>query len=77
MSSMGALFQLLDLSELSYFHLFLSYAEGFVQALGSYVEKYGDTGLNYFKKAVTKEEVTLEVNELATNVRQIPAKSRI
>ncbi|KDR80203.1 hypothetical protein GALMADRAFT_62602 [Galerina marginata CBS 339.88] len=52
---------------------FSGYIGGFVSALQSYVEKYGDIGKEYFQNAVTQSEVTLTVNELGDKGETITA----
>ena len=44
------------------------YVDGFIDALKRYVNKFGDLGKEYFKKAVVNSELTLTVNEAGVNV---------
>lgn len=52
------------------------YIDGFISALKSYVDRFGDLGKEYFKNAVTKGELTVTVNELGASVRLFFSSSR-
>ncbi|KAF6764283.1 hypothetical protein DFP72DRAFT_419398 [Ephemerocybe angulata] len=53
--------------------IFAGYAEGFVSGLKSYLEYYEDLGKDYFNKAVTQSEVTLNANPLGDEGETITA----
>jgi len=52
---------------------FTGYIDGFISALKSYVDRFGDLGKEYFKNAVTKGELTVTVNELGASADTIAA----
>jgi len=52
----------------------VGYVEGFISALDSYLEKYGEDGKKHFNEAVTQSEITLGVNELGDDAPAIDAE---
>jgi hypothetical protein len=52
----------------------VGYVEGFISALDSYLEKYGDDGKKHFNEAVTQSELTLAVNEIGDDAPAIDAE---
>ncbi|KAG6813507.1 hypothetical protein H0H93_013364 [Arthromyces matolae] len=49
--------------------MFKRYVDGFITALKGYLDKFGDEGKTHFNDAVTKSELTLNVNELGDKVK--------
>jgi len=52
----------------------VGYVEGFISALDSYLEKYGEDGKKHFNEAVTQSELTLAVNEIGDDAPAIDAE---
>lgn len=53
--------------------MFTSYVNGFISALKSYLEKYGDDGKAHFNAAVSKSQLSINVNELGDSGPTISA----
>ncbi|KAG6916038.1 hypothetical protein DXG01_008662 [Tephrocybe rancida] len=49
--------------------MFKGYVEGFVSALKSYLEKFGDEGKTYFNEAVTKSTLTLNGDTISADIK--------
>ncbi|KAJ3523070.1 hypothetical protein NMY22_g11611 [Coprinellus aureogranulatus] len=52
-------------------YILSGYAEGFISGLKSFVSEYEDTGKEYFNKAVTQSELSLEVDSLGDEAETI------
>ncbi|KAJ7638124.1 hypothetical protein B0H17DRAFT_1216831 [Mycena rosella] len=53
--------------------MFTSYVNGFISALKSYLEKYGEDGKAHFNAAVSKAQLSINVNEQGDNGPTISA----
>ncbi|KAF8155994.1 hypothetical protein B0H34DRAFT_517144 [Crassisporium funariophilum] len=53
--------------------VFYGYVDGFIYALKSFVEKFGDLGKVYFKTTVTANELSINANELGEEAESISA----
>ncbi|KAJ6466544.1 hypothetical protein C8R47DRAFT_990812 [Mycena vitilis] len=53
--------------------MFTGYVNGFITALKSYLEKYGDDGKAHFNAAVSNAQLSVNVNELGDNGPTISA----
>ncbi|KAJ6451887.1 hypothetical protein DFH09DRAFT_964783 [Mycena vulgaris] len=62
-----------DDSRVSVGGMFTSYVNGFISALKSYLEKYGEDGKAHFNAAVSKAQLSVNVNELGDSGPTISA----